>query len=201
MRAIWMRIYGQRAWFPICRAHFSIVIRMPICLDETQHLIDVPSNLQVVDDDLAQDATAVNNEYATQSKSTVGVIDVVVLCYLVSWICQYWHIHLTQAAASSWYSHPSCMRKLAVRGTRQHVTVELHIFLRFAAQQYLVTMHKDNRVFYYRTGLLYLLFVSFQQALESLLCPVTILIVNFPYDIGDQEDLVEDVRDYKCPET
>ncbi|KRZ63969.1 hypothetical protein T08_10525, partial [Trichinella sp. T8] len=63
-------------------------------LDETQHLIDVPSNLQVVDDDLAQDATAVNNEYATQSKSTVGVIDVVVLCYLVSWICQYWHIQL-----------------------------------------------------------------------------------------------------------
>ncbi|KRX38168.1 hypothetical protein T05_7616 [Trichinella murrelli] len=63
------------------------------------------------------------------------------------------------------------------------------------------TMHKDNRVFYYRTGLLYLLFVSFQQALESLPCPVTILIVNFPYDIRDQEDLVEDVRDYKCPET
>ncbi|KRX31810.1 hypothetical protein T09_15443, partial [Trichinella sp. T9] len=49
--------------------------------------------------------------------------------------------------------------------------------------------------------LLYLLFVSFQQALESLPRPVTILTVNFPYDIGDQEDLVEDLRDYKCPET
>ncbi|KRY05031.1 hypothetical protein T01_1853, partial [Trichinella spiralis] len=46
-----------------------------------------------------------------------------------------------------------------------------------------------------RTGLPYLIFVSLIQTLESSPCPVTILIVNFPYDIGDQEDLVEDVRD------
>ncbi|KRX51630.1 hypothetical protein T09_14506 [Trichinella sp. T9] len=51
------------------------------------------------------------------------------------------------------------------------------------------------RVFYYRTGLPYLIFVSFHQALESLPCPVTILMINCPFDIRDQEDLVQDVRD------
>ncbi|KRY04367.1 hypothetical protein T12_3836 [Trichinella patagoniensis] len=33
------------------------------------------------------------------------------------------------------------------------------------------------------------------SALESLPCPVTILMVNCPFDIGDQENLVQDVRD------
>ncbi|KRY44525.1 hypothetical protein T03_5356 [Trichinella britovi] len=42
---------------------------------------------------------------------------------------------------------------------------------------------------------------GFHQALESLPCPVTILMLNCPFDIGDQEHLVEDVRDEKCPET
>ncbi|KRX70890.1 hypothetical protein T06_9047 [Trichinella sp. T6] len=61
--------------------------------------------------------------------------------------------------------------------------------------------HFCGLVIYYRTGLPYLIFVSFHQALESLPCPVTILMLNCPFDIGDQEHLVEDVRDEKSPET
>jgi len=64
--------HGVGSWSPISRTYFSMLIDMLKSLNESINLIDIPSNRCIINTDMSDELSLINNEGSSQ---TISIID------------------------------------------------------------------------------------------------------------------------------
>lgn len=121
---LWISLHGQISWLPVGWADFTVDFNELESLDETDDLINVAADWKIIDSDLAEVASWVNDEESTQW-NTVWQQDTVLVGNSLVEVSHNWDLHVTKSTISTWGVDPGKVSEQGIARGSDDLSVDL----------------------------------------------------------------------------
>lgn len=114
--ALVVSVHASLAWCPLRGAHLAVLLDMLESLHESQYLIDVTTDGQVIELHVSEHSLAIYDVSGTEVKSVVSSEAPVVSSKLLSEICEHGNFHAAQATLLSRFVCELLVSEVRVNG-------------------------------------------------------------------------------------
>jgi len=111
---LWIGLHGLGAGLPSSGANFAEFVRKLEGLNETERLVNRSADWQIVDGNLSQILTVIDDEESAESDAFVLLQHSVPFRDVASFVCQQRDLHAAQSSLFSWRVDPSEMAKVRI---------------------------------------------------------------------------------------